>query len=236
MCWQAAYLDRRRQSGGYAVVELIVEREARGQPGQFLMARTECGPALPRPLSLLWAEGKRVALLVKDEGQLRARMAEAPLGTRFDVRGPYGVPYRDAVEHSRRYVLVGGGSGIAPLRFLWQRHPELVESVAFGLRHTVDENFLPDTPLLIEELGQPTAGDQALHVWRPGLGLIACGPREMLRQLAAGLPERKGVYFALEERMGCGYGACQGCVVMTRDGPLRLCTDGPLVALDRLGW
>jgi hypothetical protein len=35
--------------------------------------------------------------------------------------------------------------------------------------------------------------------------------------------------FALESGMACGYGACFGCVVPTREGYLRLCVDGPVV-------
>ncbi|MFO8034971.1 MAG: hypothetical protein R6U88_07465 [Candidatus Bipolaricaulota bacterium] len=236
LCWQSAHLVGRRRSGGYAVAELATEREIAAQPGQFLMARTEGGPALPRPLSLLWSAGNRVAFLVKDEGLLRARLAEAPRGTRFEVRGPYGVPFLEAVDPNRQYILVGGGSGIAPLQFFWQRHPELVESVVFGLRRATDAGVLPDTPVLVEEQGQGSAGAQALSLWRPGLGMIACGPKEMFFQLADGLPDRRGVYVALEERMGCAYGACQGCVVMTREGPCRLCLEGPLLPLERLPW
>ncbi len=34
---------------------------------------------------------------------------------------------------------------------------------------------------------------------------------------------------ALEAGMACGFGACFGCVVPTRDGYLRLCVDGPVL-------
>jgi NAD(P)H-flavin reductase len=43
---------------------------------------------------------------------------------------------------------------------------------------------------------------------------------------------------ALESGMACGYGACFGCVVPTREGYLRLCVDGPVVdaaALELVG-
>lgn len=236
MCWQTARLVARHRAGNYAVVELAVEREILGRPGQFLMARAECGPALPRPLSLLWTEGSRIAFLVKDEGLLRARLAEAPRGSLFELRGPYGTAYRQAIDGQRRFLLVGGGSGIAPLEFFARCHPEMVEATVFGLRCAADAAVLPERNTLVEELGQGTAGARALDMWRPGLGIIACGPEAMYRQLAAGLPDHSGVYVALEERMGCGYGACQGCVVMTTDGPVRLCKDGPLLPLEKVKW
>jgi hypothetical protein len=44
--------------------------------------------------------------------------------------------------------------------------------------------------------------------------------------------EERGVpcQLALESGMACGFGACFGCVVPTRDGGyLRVCVDGPVV-------
>jgi NAD(P)H-flavin reductase len=37
------------------------------------------------------------------------------------------------------------------------------------------------------------------------------------------------VQLALESGMACGYGACFGCVVPTKDGYKRLCVDGPVL-------
>ena len=34
---------------------------------------------------------------------------------------------------------------------------------------------------------------------------------------------------ALESGMACGFGACFGCVVPTREGFVRLCVDGPVL-------
>ena len=39
---------------------------------------------------------------------------------------------------------------------------------------------------------------------------------------------------ALESGMACGFGACFGCVVPTRDGYVRLCVDGPVLDADAL--
>jgi NAD(P)H-flavin reductase len=34
---------------------------------------------------------------------------------------------------------------------------------------------------------------------------------------------------AMESGMACGFGACFGCVVPTRNGYVRLCVDGPVL-------
>ena len=35
-------------------------------------------------------------------------------------------------------------------------------------------------------------------------------------------------YVSLESRMGCGFGACMGCSIMTTSGPKRVCKEGPV--------
>jgi NAD(P)H-flavin reductase len=65
--------------------------------------------------------------------------------------------------------------------------------------------------------------------------VYACGPPAMLEAVRALCAER-GVpaQLALESGMACGYGACFGCVVATRDGYIRLCVDGPVLDAARL--
>jgi dihydroorotate dehydrogenase electron transfer subunit len=76
----------------------------------------------------------------------------------------------------------------------------------------------------------------------PGAQVMACGPTPMLAGvhratagMAAGL-----VQLALEQRMGCGIGACLACVVPAEpegpEGPRyrRVCTDGPVFLREEL--
>ena len=60
--------------------------------------------------------------------------------------------------------------------------------------------------------------------------VLACGPTPMLRALKA-VVEESGVpcYVSLEERMGCGIGACLVCVCdLTNGERARVCKDGPV--------
>ena len=54
----------------------------------------------------------------------------------------------------------------------------------------------------------------------------ACGPLPMLKALKKSV----GNYgeLSLEERMGCGFGACVGCSVKTTKGFKKVCADGPV--------
>ena len=60
--------------------------------------------------------------------------------------------------------------------------------------------------------------------------IYSCGPTPMLKALDAGYSDHK-LYLSLEERMGCGVGACFACVCHTSvEGTSykKVCSDGPV--------
>ena len=62
----------------------------------------------------------------------------------------------------------------------------------------------------------------------------ACGPMPMLRAVnRAAVTEGE---FSLEERMGCGFGACMGCSIRTADGFKRVCREGPVFRKSEILW
>ncbi|NLF35425.1 MAG: dihydroorotate dehydrogenase electron transfer subunit, partial [Clostridiales bacterium] len=69
-------------------------------------------------------------------------------------------------------------------------------------------------------------------------GVLACGPKPMLRAVAqaaavAGVP----CQVSLEERMGCGVGACLVCACKTADGAYKhVCKDGPVFPAQEVDW
>lgn len=105
------------------------------------------------------------------------------------------------------------------------------------------------TDLLTSYLSQKTADRESCATPRPGESqersiwrAAACGPRGMLKAVTE-ICRREGapVEVSLEERMGCGVGACLGCVctVQTATGALerrRVCTDGPVFDGREVFW
>jgi dihydroorotate dehydrogenase electron transfer subunit len=59
--------------------------------------------------------------------------------------------------------------------------------------------------------------------------VYTCGPEPMLKAVIAEC-EKSGVpcEVSLEERMGCGVGACVVCACATKSGMKRVCKDGPV--------
>ena len=65
--------------------------------------------------------------------------------------------------------------------------------------------------------------------------IYACGPKPMLKAVAA-LAEKYGIEceVSMEERMGCGFGACMGCSCQTTKGSKRICKEGPVLKRDEI--
>ena len=87
---------------------------------------------------------------------------------------------------------------------------------------------------------RPTTARPATTGWSPSCSaaqlatrraeVYACGPPPMLEAVRALCAEHDvPAQLALESGMACGFGACFGCVVPTRDGYVRLCVDGPVL-------
>ena len=68
----------------------------------------------------------------------------------------------------------------------------------------------------------------------PHTSFYACGPLPMLKAVCEKSIAPGEV--SLDARMGCGFGACMGCTIQTRQGPKRVCKDGPVFRKEALLW
>jgi NAD(P)H-flavin reductase len=97
-----------------------------------------------------------------------------------------------------------------------------------GARVATDDGSVGHHGLVTELLQRALDADPEAEVY-------ACGPPAMLEAVRALCATRSvDAQLALESGMACGYGACFGCVVATRDGYVRLCVDGPVLDAARL--
>ena len=235
--WQRAQLIDRRTSDRYARVLL----RGPGLPsdvavGQFVLIRYSDDPCLPRAFSVMSGSDLGLELFIKTEGRVREKFATAPMGTVFEVRGPYGTPYASKISLDRKYVLVGGGSGAAPLLHFRRQYAQLVADEVYGFRTEDACDLLNEVTLTAESTTGLRAHEKLQAVWHPGMGIIACGPEPMLRLLAQQYRNEPDVYVSLEARIGCGVGTCLGCSIQTSTGMQRICKEGPLFALEELPW
>ena len=211
-------------------------------PGQFLNLKID-GFFLRRPISVCDRTECGVTLVYKTVGDgTRALAALAP-GAAVDALCGLGNGYRPD-RSGDSPLLIGGGVGTPPLYWLCR---ELIgagrePTVALGF-NTADEVILEDR---FRALGARTVvatvdGSRGVKGFVTGAisnikcsYFYACGPLPMLKAVY-GAVEADGE-FSFEERMGCGFGACIGCSVMTRSGPVRVCREGPVLRKGDLLW
>ncbi len=253
---RSAPVTAREQFGPYVVVRCEDRAGPRPQAGQFYMLQTASRwgggegerPYLARAFSVLRAppHTEELHFLIEEVGPGTKRLCELSRDDELMLLGPLGVGFQ-APGPGRRALLVGGGVGIAPLA-IWQdqlgeRHNGPDATTLVGFRdhdHTLGATLLADPALatddgsvghhgLVTELLE--AELQAASDWE----VYACGPPPMLEAVrslcaSAGIPAQ----LALESGMACGFGACFGCVVPTREGYVRLCVDGPVLNAAKL--
>lgn len=218
------------------------------QPGQFFQVALDesSDPFLRRPFTVYRVAGDCVEVLYEIVGKGTALLAKKKPGDSLKIMGPLGNTFTEAP--GRVHIAVGGGVGIAP--FIFFRQKRQLDYLLMGARgkqglltqaelgdlwpvsrfatndgSAGDKGFITGTlSKLIEELPEPKKAY-----------LYICGPRPMIKavtELAAQLGI--GGEASVDERMGCGIGACLGCVVETRDGYKTSCREGTVFPLKDL--
>jgi dihydroorotate dehydrogenase electron transfer subunit len=67
--------------------------------------------------------------------------------------------------------------------------------------------------------------------------VFACGPRPMLKSVYAAAKEFETPCFvSMEERMGCGVGACLVCACSVGGHYRHVCKDGPVFNAEEVNW
>lgn len=213
-------------------------------PGQFVNVKID--PLyLRRPFSVCdWSiQHGTVTLVYKCVGTGTDRMREMTAGTILNVLSPLGNGF-DTSKGGQNPLVIGGGVGTPPLLGLCK---QLVREgkkpqVILGF-NTKDDVFFEKE---FEEIGlkpiiatmdgsyglRGMVTDACINV--QGEYFFACGPLKMLQAICCSLPSEGQV--SLEERMGCGFGACMGCSIMTKEGPQRVCKEGPVFERKVLDW
>lgn len=217
--------------------------------GQFV--HLKCGEErlLRRPISICDRQEGFLRVVFEVRGEGTAWLAGRKAGDRLNVLGPLG---RGFDVSGKKLLVVGGGIGVPPMlgcaKAAAGRGSEVY--AALGFRDMGHQ-------MLTAEFSRACAGMEVISddgsTGRQGFvtGLVAeylalggfdtvlaCGPKPMLRAVA-GEAEKRGVecQVSLEERMGCGVGACLVCACKTADGHMaHVCKDGPVFRAEEVDW
>ncbi len=230
-----------------ALTENVYEMKLSGiadadiRPGQFVNVKTE-GDYLRRPISVCDAEGAVLTLVYRVVGSGTAKMSAWKPGHTADVLLELGNGY-DLSLAGEHPLLAGGGVGVPPLYYLAK------ELNRQGIRPSVVLGFNTASERFYEEQFKAICDDVKVTTVDGSYGIkgfvtdalpaectqfYACGPMPMLKALYKGLSADG--QFSLEERMGCGFGACMGCSIKAKTGNKRVCKDGPVFRKEDLLW
>ncbi len=210
------------------------------RPGQFVNVSLP-GFFLRRPFSVSEWTSETLTLVFKTVGKGTALMTELPAGTELSVLLPLGNGF-DLDAAGERPLLAGGGAGVAPMVGLAQKLRQKC-TVILGFNTSAEVFALDNLRYLGCRVLVATAdGSEGIRGFVTAVlpevpdatYLYACGPTPMLRALdeASRLPGE----FSLEARMGCGFGACMGCTIRTKNGLKRVCKEGPVFKREEIEW
>ena len=217
------------------------------KPGQFLEIKvSNTGePFLRRPISIFNIDGNIIEFIFQVRGRGTELLVEKKEGEKIDIIGPLGLG-TFKIQNYKKVAIIGGGIGTYPLyelakelkgksditMYMGFRNKELVtlekefEEVSNKLVLTTDDGSYKEKGFAINFLKEDCKKD------KPDM-IFACGPLPMLKAIKEFAVEANiPCQISLEERMGCGIGACLGCAVKVKKGEKlkyeHVCKDGPV--------
>lgn len=232
-------------------------------PGQFVNVKCSEGinALLRRPISICSIDRCKGTfdIVFQIKGIGTEYLAQKKIGSEVDLIGPLGKPF-DAPDKYKKIAVVGGGIGVFPLLFLLEeknvlsslREGNNVLSSAFlGFRNrdfvVLNDNFKDASENLYISTDDGTFGYKGLIIdlLEKDLSqnnydiIYTCGPMPMIKKVVEIADAKKiKCQVSLEQRMGCGIGACLVCACKTRLGDdweySHVCKDGPVFWSDEV--
>ena len=208
-------------------------------PGQFVNIRVQ-GQFLRRPISVCNIADGILIIIYKVVGVGTEAMSHLPVGTQLDVLTVLGNGY-DLSKAGDAPLLVGGGVGVPPMYMLARQLREMGKTVRVILGfNTQDEVFYEeefralgcDVTVTTVDGSHGVKGFVTNALDGKQSYYYTCGPLPMIKALLQAAGTNGEV--SMEERMGCGFGACMGCTIQTTQGPKRVCKEGPVFAASEL--
>jgi len=215
----------------------------RAKPGQFLMFWI---PGVDEiPLSILDTnEDGAVSVTVKKVGEATQALHNKKVSEIIGIRGPFGNSF---TLKEGKILMVGGGTGTAPLLFLAKKLATKTKKLVFVVGGKTMEELL-----FVGELKEMCSEENLVATTEDGSYgikclataplerllakerfdvIYTCGPEQMMRKVFE-LAEKHGIALeaSLERLMRCAIGLCGSCVV----GKYRVCRDGPVFTASQL--
>jgi len=219
------------------------------KPGQFYMIWI---PGVDqKPFSVSFFDGSVIGFSVKKRGEFSRKIFLLKKGDFIGLTGPLGSGFSCGIS-GKRFLLVGGGIGIAPLVFAAKKLAEMDREVLLFMgasgrselswtfemleRSGLNDKIYIETctedgshglkGLLTDHL------EQLLKKYQPDFSFL-CGPEIFIEKsisILTGLGLKGEA--SVERMMKCGVGICGSCCI--DDTGERVCVEGPVFPIDHL--
>ena len=205
--------------------------------GQFAHVKVP-GKMLRRPISICDATDTTLRLVFQVKGEGTEIMSQMKVGENVEILAPLGNGFK--VEKGKRYCFIGGGIGVPPMLYAAKQAEKPLVITGFRNKDLVilQDDFKKIGADLVLTTDDGSAGVHGFvtDVLKEHLEEIdevcACGPIPMLKAIAEVCKGKVPCQISLEERMGCGIGACLVCACKTKlkgeEGYTHVCKDGPV--------
>ncbi len=240
-----------KQEIASGIIDMRVKSEEitkQAKPGQFL--NVKCCEAmsvlLRRPISIcdIDKEKQELRFIFQIKGEGTKLLANHHVGDTIDIMGPLGKPFIIDAKYTNP-VFIGGGIGVFPLLMLAKNLPAKDKAVYLGFRNK-DLVVMEDEFKEISNDCQITTDDGSYGIKGFATQLLeekiknenvdivyACGPEPMLK-IIKNICSVNDIpcQLSMEQRMGCGIGACLVCACKTKKEEdweyQHVCKDGPV--------
>jgi len=232
------------------IICMVIQSEqlALSLPGQFV--NMKCGHSLNaylrRPISICRVDKHHMTadIVFQIRGEGTAQLAKTKQGEMADYMGPLGTPFRFA-DKGKKVVVIGGGIGVFPLLGLLESMPDVHRTALLGFRNkesiVMESEFAQASDQLKIATDDGSYGTHGfvtsiLHEHlkqdRPDI-VYVCGPTLMMKAVTEMcLKDDIDVQVSMEQRMGCGVGACLVCACKKKTDDdytyTHVCKEGPV--------
>ena len=243
--YQATILENKPAAENIYSLTLALPEAVKIRVGQFADLSVGGAHLLKRPLAVCKADGEKVTVCYQIRGEGTKLLSERKAGETLDALLPLGNGFY-LKENEKKIALVGGGVGIFPMISVigeYAAEKEISAYIGFRnkgavcgleeLKRAKKLTAVTDDGSFGEKMNAVQAFAADLEAGERPDVVLSCGPLPMLRALKTVLEGRDiPCYVSLEERMGCGIGACLVCVCEKTNGEhARVCKDGPVFGI-----
>lgn len=243
--YQAMILENKPAAENIYSLTLALPEAVKIRAGQFADLSVGGAHLLKRPLAVCKADGEKVTVCYQIRGEGTKLLSERKAGETLDALLPLGNGFY-LKENEKKIALVGGGVGIFPMISVigeYAAEKEISAYIGFRnkgavcgleeLKRAKKLTAVTDDGSFGEKMNAVQAFAADLQAGERPDVVLSCGPLPMLRALKTALEGRDiPCYVSLEERMGCGIGACLVCVCEKTNGEhARVCKDGPVFGI-----